>query len=54
MDKRALDTHCVDLVYSLLPLVSLPLHPVSVQICEQSIKIVSTCSVSIPFGGIVS
>ena len=36
------------------PFVSLSLNPVAVEICEQSIDIVSSCSVSIPLLSVVA
>jgi len=47
-------THGVYRIYSLSTFVSLSLHPVAVEVCEQSIDVIGSCRISVPFSGVVS
>lgn len=48
------ETHGVHRIYSFSTFVPLSLYPVAVKVCEQSIDVVGTCRVSVPFSSIVS
>lgn len=47
-------THCIDGIDSFSTFVSFALDPVTIEIGEQSIDIICSRRVSIPFGGIIS
>ena len=47
-------THSVDLVDTLLALVSFPLDPVPVKVCEKPIEVVGAGGVSVPLSSVIT
>lgn len=52
-DSASVKTYCVNLIYTLLAFITLAFHPVSVQISEQSVKIIGAGCVPIPLARVV-
>lgn len=47
-------TYSIHLVHALLPLIALALHPIPIEISEQTVEVVGARGVSIPLSSVIS
>jgi hypothetical protein len=48
------ETYSVNLIHALFALVSFTFYPISVEVSEEAVEIISAGGVSIPFGCVIS